>query len=237
MLRTVKACVAITLRDLWIELAAVAGVWLLAELGTDLVTGYYFYTDGPGCGTVGFAGALAVFGTAVMAAFVNVARLWIDFRRGLRLGATRRGLLAGEMLACTLHSLAPVGLALALAGVSEGVYRLLWQPRGVELIFSVWTLMSPGLLAVLLAGPVAVAYLMGAPLLRFGSRAGWAIWCVWMAIVLFDDQLARLFGGVFGPFMAANPLGLGVLGTAAALVYLALCARWMLRLPAGGGGG
>ena len=50
-------------------------------------------------------------------------------------------------------------------------------------------------------------------------------------------QLARLFGGIFGPFMAANPLGLGLVGTAAALVYLGLCAWWLLRLPAAGGGG
>lgn len=237
MLRTIKACVAISLRDLWLELAAVAGVWLLVELGTNLVTGYYFYKDGPACGTVGFAGALAVFGTAVMAAFINVGRVWMDFRRGLRLGATRRGLLAGEMLACVLHSLVPVGLALALAGVSEGIYRLLWQPRGVQLVFSVWTFMSPAVLALLLAGPVAVAYLIGAPLLKFGGKAGWVLWCIWMAVVLFDDQLSRLFGGVFGPFVAANPLGLGILGTAAALVYLVLCARWILRLPATGGGG
>lgn len=237
MLRTIKACVAISLRDLWLELAAVAGVWLLVELGTNLVTGYYFYKDGPACGTVGFAGTLAVFGTAVMAAFINVGRVWMDFRRGLRLGATRRGLLAGEMLACVLHSLVPVGLALALAGVSEGIYRLLWQPRGVQLVFSVWTFMIPAVLALLLAGPVAVAYLIGAPLLKFGSKAGWVLWCIWMVVVLFDDQLSRLFGGVFGPFVAANPLGLGILGTAAALVYLVLCARWMLRLPAAGGGG
>ena len=33
MLRTIKACVAISLRDLWLELAGVAGVWLLVEPG------------------------------------------------------------------------------------------------------------------------------------------------------------------------------------------------------------
>ena len=63
------------------------------------------------------------------------------------------------------------------------------------------------------------------------------LWCIWMAVVLFDDQLSRLFGGFLSPFVAANPLGLGILGTAAALVYLVLCARWILRLPATGGGG
>lgn len=237
MLRTIKACLGITWRDLWLELAAIAGVWLLVELGTDLVTGYDFYKNGPAADTVGFAGMLTVFGTAVILAFINVARFWIDFRRGLRMGATRRGMLAGELAVCLLHTLAPTGLALALAGVSEGIYRLLWQPRGMELVFSIWSLMSPALLAGLLAGPLVLCYGMGALLLRFGGKAGWTLWCVWMAVVLFDEQLARLFGGIFGPFMAANPLGLGLVGTAAALVYLGLCARWLLRLPAAGGGG
>lgn len=236
MLRTIKACVGIAWRDLWLELAAVAGVWLLAELGTDLFTGYHFYRGDPG-GTVGFAGLLAVIFTAVLMTFINIVRFLIDFRRGLRMGATRRGMLAGELVSCLLHTLGPTGLALALAGVSEGIYRLAWQPRGVELFFSIWSLMTPALLAGLLAGPLLLCYGMGALLLRFGGRAGWALWLVSMAILLFDEQLARLFGGIFSPFVETNPLGLGLVGTVAALVYLGLCARWLLRLPAAGGGG
>lgn len=226
MYKMIRANLRLSLQDLAIELGIVAGVWLLLEAGTNLVVGLAKEST---TAIITAPTLLVVGGLALL--FVNAARFMVEFPRGVRFSVTQRRMLAGLMAVCTVHTAAVLGLSALLGAVSGLIYKLAWQPRGVELAFDGLALFPWwGWLAVA-AACILGGLVGGALYLRFGPKGMWVMWGAWMVFVFFDEQILGLFSGLQAlPGLAWLGGLVGPVVLVGVVALLALSVRWLLRL-------
>lgn len=210
--------------DFWIVALAEAGIWagVMAVMG--ILCWFSSDTDFLAVGVPG----IAVFAMAVICNLVcAISRVWLEFTIGVQMSTPRRRMVAVELAL----NLAMGAELLALAALLNGLWRALYAGRvpaeDVEDIVS----MIPAwgwLVAWLL--PIGFGMLGGALVLRFGRRAGWVLYfvflgCCWLPSMLegwLETQpLVRAAWEVVFPLLP-------VLGPAAAVAAL-LAAAVLLR--------
>lgn len=212
--------------DFWLVALAEAGIWagVMAVMG--ILCWFSSDTDFLAIGVPG----IAVFAMAVICNLVcAVSRVWLEFAIGVQMSAPRRRMVAAE-LALNLTMGAEL---LALAALFNGLWRALYASRmpAENVVDIVQRIPAWGWLAAWLL-PVGVGMLGGALVLRFGRRAGWALYfvflgCCWLPMLL-DDWLETQ------PLVRAAwewlfPL-LPVLGPAAAVAAILAAAVLLLRV-------
>ena len=156
---------------------------------------------------------------------------WLSaFPMGLRMGATRREMVAGTLfitVAMNLFLFAFAGLDHLLEGTLGVSYWI--NTVGKELEFDILYAIPWWGWPLAVLACTAVGLLAGAWVLRFGRKGFWVLWALWMAACLWpslmpDDFNIPLIGT---PLWNALPWITGV-------IVLALCVlavRTLLRLP------
>ncbi len=169
-----------------------------------------------------------------MALFSSMGQVTVTYDQSVKLGRTRRETVACVLVLCLVES----AFAFAAAGVCTWVEGLLgaylWPalyPDALpELLFlNFFPLWSQALAAAIC--PLA-GFGFGAMIHRFGRRAFWVLWCLWMAVFLgmsnidhdWVDRILRTAD------ISLLPLVLAAGGVA--LVALLLWSLWyLLRAP------
>lgn len=137
---------------------------------------------------VSIAAPILLFGAALLTLLCMISHTTITFEHGVRMGLTRRqslglslGVAGGEgaafFAAAALLSLADRAMAGAWVAAVPGL-RL--EIDALD-IFPWWSF------PLALAGTVVASFVVGALLQRFGGKAGWMLWGLWMGwFVLFQ---------------------------------------------------
>lgn len=203
-----KKVIRLNLDDLLLYLCGEVGVFLLIQIIFGCVMAF-----GEGKDMVMISGiALPIVG-GFLAVIAGIGHVSINFEQALCFGQTRRralGLTAGLLIfECTFALALAALLALAerylcpplwaaLAGTGRWVVDYPGDGGALEdcLVLSSFSLdwwWYPAILAIALAGGL----ILGAFIQRFGSKGGWIIWSIWIAVCLgpqFFGKQAMLIG-------------------------------------------
>lgn len=139
-------------------------------------------------------GSLITLGTliaAIFAAFVHffgsIFSFLGEFNMGISMGATRKELVRSYALFLFLQVLV-LEAVLFLLGIAEKAILAKMTPAG-ELQFDLTAYMKPGYLLATAAVTMVVEIFIGAVILRFGLKAFWALWAVWMLAAVLLPRL------------------------------------------------
>lgn len=206
------------------------GIWAGTLLVMRIV--YQFVRD-PDILLIGVPG-IAGFAMAVMCSLIaSVSRIWLEFVVGVQMGATRRRMIAASLaLDLTLG-----GMMLALAAVLDRVWQALYagfaaangEMMGIVGMIPAWGWLVAWLL------PAGAGMLGGALVLRYGRRAGWTLYFVFLAIcwspTVLESQLEksaalRAAGAALFSVMPVLGPAVGVAALAAAVALL-----WRVAIP------
>ena len=203
-----KKIIRLNLDDLWLACGAVAAVFLLLE---GIIGGVLWFTDTNSCPMV--AGTLLPFVSAFLIVCFSVSHINVTFQQAIRFGQTRRrslGLYLGlvgfeglcSMATALVLSLAEQFLAPTLWLKLTGLSNLAWGmdgsmvPEGMEpTADQASTLFVEGFTlawywwVVLSLGAITLGTIVGTLYLRFGRKAAWISWGVWMAICFLPQLL------------------------------------------------
>lgn len=129
---------------------------------------------------------------AIFAAFIHffgsVFSFLGEFNMGISMGATRKELVRSYALFLFVQILL-LEIVLVLSGMAEKAMLAKMMPGG-ELRFDLTAYMKPGYLLAIAAVMMVAEIFCGAVLLRFGMKAFWVLWAVWMiSAVLFPRLL------------------------------------------------
>lgn len=125
---------------------------------------------------------------AVVAAMVIGTRYNADFDMAVKMGATRRGYLPAAFTVSFLEILALTGVLWLLAQFETFFHDTFFSGTVVEMETTGW-LGNIGLalsICVLLVGIIA---LVGALLHRYGRKAFWVVWAVWMLFFIGGPRI------------------------------------------------
>lgn len=171
----------------------------------------------------------------IVSLLVSVFSLGILFNTQVGMGCTRRRFfISYYLVGCTMNLLLVLFLIL-LCAVESALCARIYPGMGTEFDLMPW-LWKAGIPAAL-AIPAAGGF-CGALILRFGKKAFWALWCVWMFVFLgvpnisnaVEDAPSSFFGMLgrqamraFGAVPASAWILLG-----AAAVLLCFGGSWLL---------
>ena len=106
----------------------------------------------------------------------------------LKLSRTRRETVGGVLLFVLTEGLLLQALAWALGQLEGLLARQVWvRLAGSRLEFEQVDFLPLWGLLLVAAGCALLGFAIGALLLRFGRRAGWTVWGLWMAVCLFTS--------------------------------------------------
>lgn len=130
---------------------------------------------------------------AIFAAFIHflgsVFSFVGEFNMGISMGTTRKELVRSYALFLFVQILL-LEIVLVLFGMAEKALLAGMMPQG-ELRFDLTAYMKPGYLIAIAAVTMVAEIFCGAVLLRFGMKAFWVLWAVWMLSAVL---LPRLLG-------------------------------------------
>lgn len=156
---------------------------------------------------------------------------YFDWHVGL--GRTRKSFFICDLITeCCFNLISLLvigGLSLAEGGILKAFYgsytedgKMLWGP---------WLLWIIPVFAIVLA---VVREFTGSILMRFGKKAFWVMWALWMIVCLVPGKLARNKNGVMGEMIRKTIswiAGVSVTGwvvMGGALIILLLAASWLI---------
>lgn len=228
MLKSIKREFLLNLDSLWQTLAFLSGAWLLGEI-MSLCILYFAHADTYfSLGTVFAAIILVLFGVIFALYYFSCG-----YEQALTMSCTRRHFLVGMFVTVCLQLLCFVAGMAVLVLLDRGLYLLFFRGmplEGLDLLRPevlrwAWVVL-PSVLVIACAG-----MFLGACIQRWGRRALWLLWGVYMAVFLFGDTFTRLAEGAGRDTLLGRALGavVDVLafipgGAARALLALALLA-------------
>lgn len=128
---------------------------------------------------------------ATFAAFIHffgsVFSFLGEFNMGISMGATRKELVRSYALFLFVQILL-LEIVLVLSGMAEKAMLAKMMPGG-ELRFDLTAYMKPGYLLAIAAVMMVAEIFCGAVLLRFGMKAFWVLWAVWMISAVLLPRL------------------------------------------------
>lgn len=211
--------------DFWQLSLAELAVWAFLML---LMGGIYWFTKDPDLLTLGIPG-ISVFAMAVITSLIcSLSRVWLEFSIGVQMSVPRRRMLVAE----TALNLATSGLMLLWAALLNGLWRLLFAGRVQEESLDIVEMIPAWGWLVGWLMPVGAGMLCGALVLRFGRRAGWTLYAVFLVLcwspTLLEDQLEKsaFLAAVWGHILPLLP----VLGPAVSVAALAAAVPLLLRM-------
>lgn len=219
--------------DLLLYLCVEGGVFLLIQVITGFVMAFFRPED-----AVLISGILLPIAAGTLAGVAGVVHVTVVFDQALRFGQTRRRALGLTLGLLIFENLFALGLAAVLAVVEQYLCPFLWTAlsgaRGWTMGGTLPTPIPEGSPApawdgvllirsfalewwwypVILAIALACGLIIGAAVQRFGGKAGWVFWGIWMAACfvpqLFGMEMLAI--GSWRQFMIWIAAGLGVAG-------------------------
>lgn len=217
MWRSVKRELSINRASLWQTMLILAGACVVGEIVMACI--FHFTSDAPEFVPMGFiftAMTACICGILFPAYYFSCG-----YEQALTLGCTRKSFLVGELALSAVHILLLMAEA-ALAMLADwGFYRLFY-PTAFAAIR--WDGFAPdvtwlGIVLLIVAALVCAGLFLGASLQRWGRRAAWALWGIYMVFVFFSGPLTQI-----GKTAAAqaSPLGAAVRAVDGVLALLPL---------------
>lgn len=128
---------------------------------------------------------------AEMALYMGFSLL-INFKLQVGMGSTRKDFLVSSYIVGAVSSLVLVFFVAAAAAVSQAAYSRIY---GTKDILDVTPVVLKWGIPAAFSLP-AVSSMCGALILRFGKRAGWIIWAIWMIGCLGFPWMAETVSGM-----------------------------------------
>lgn len=193
----------------WAELVLYLGVGLLGVIFGDVILALVAYTDiedpikrvfrlGTICAVVAMLFTQLLFGVFGLGQFFNYQ---------VAFGVTRKKFICCDVLVSLIWSLAAVLFAGVLYVAEGGLLKVFFAAYPENNILESLHL-SPGMLvAVILLGLVcftALKEMLGSLVMRFGNKAFWALWAIWMLICILPARIQKMDEGNMLPKIFAE---------------------------------
>lgn len=184
-LRREWRCNIISLKQLFIILAA---VWLVAEsIGTAII---FFKAD-----TYVPVGVYMTFGTLCMMTFAFGFYYYsVGIELSISMSRTRKAYLPCMLIVAYAQMLCGLALLALFSFVSEGIRVLLFSQKPLEMQQSLFAFALHNIhwILLILAAALLLGLVVGAAMQRFGRKALWLLWFVYMVPMLFGSTFSRL---------------------------------------------
>lgn len=229
MKKTIKSLLKIEAGDIGIMMAIVSGVMIAGG-----VIDYFLYS-GSTSETVVEVGIIMAIASYVLyeLTFEGIG-LGQIFNNSLAMGVTRKRLFPSYVILCIMKN--TIGLLIIIVlgaaerfycrrafpdNVKEDVYMILFTGRGLFITISLMFLVS------------IIAVFVGALILRFGKKAFWPLWAVWMMAYLLPGKLGKMIDpdGEISNMLGKNVrmfLNADVFVPVWSIIFLALCGVFYL---------
>lgn len=171
----------------WDELLVIFGVEAGLFVFGEVLVALIIYLDGAD-GTVFEIGVLcALAGPVLIMMFLGTNVMALCFNMGISMGSARRRLVPMISVMSYLECLAAAGIAYLLHHLELLIFRVFYPGLRNEMdmgfIFQ-WKYILAASLVI-----VAFQTLFGTLYLKFGQKALWIMWCIYMAIVIGGPRL------------------------------------------------
>lgn len=197
-----KKVIKLNLDDLLLYLCGEVGVFLLIQIIIGCVMAFAHPWDG-----ILVSGILLPIIGGFLAVIAGIAHVTINFEQAIQFGQTRRRAMGIAVGLMAFESAFALALAALLSAVERYLSPILWTALAGK---EIWMVDYPGDMAELenclflnsfnlewwwypaiLVMAIAGGLILGAFIQRFGSRGGWIIWGIWMAVCLGPQLVGK----------------------------------------------
>lgn len=182
MLKMTKNEFKLQFANLWQMALVVLGMFAAGEIVVAIIMAATSPDDGA---TLGWL--FAMMGLAFWFFCVG-AQIVTGLNNAISMSRTRKSYLAAHYLVNFSFSAAMVAFVWLLGQLERLGWRLLYPGLPMEFDFSKWFGLKVAMLIVMVG--VVIASFLGALIARFGKKAFWALWAIWMFAFLILPRMA-----------------------------------------------
>ena len=229
MIKTIKSLLKIVAGDIGIMMVIVSVVMIAGG-----VIDYFLYSGSTSETVVEIGIIMAIASYVLYELIFEGIGLGQIFNNSLAMGVTRKRLFPSYVILCIMKN--TIGLLIIIVlgaaerfycrrafpdNAKEDVYMVLFTGRGLFITISLMFLVS------------IIAVFVGALILRFGKKAFWPLWAVWMMACLLpgklgkmidpDGEISNMIGKKVHMFLNAD-----VFVPVWSIIFLALCGVFYL---------
>lgn len=229
MIKTIKSLLKIVAGDIGIMMVIVSVVMIAGG-----VIDYFLYSGSTSETVVEIGIIMAIASYVLYELIFEGIGLGQIFNNSLAMGVTRKRLFPSYVILCIMKN--TIGLLVIIVlgaaerfycrrafpdNVKEDVYMMLFTGRGLFITISLMFLVS------------IIAVFVGALILRFGKKAFWPLWAVWMMAYLLPGKLGKMIDpdGEISNMLGKNVhmfLNADVFVPVWSIIFLALCGVFYL---------
>lgn len=229
MIKTIKSLLKIVAGDIGIMMVIVSVVMIAGG-----VIDYFLYSGSTSETVVEVGIIMAIASYVLYELIFEGIGLGQIFNNSLAMGVTRKRLFPSYVILCIMKN--TIGLLIIIVlgaaerfycrrafpdNAKEDVYMVLFTGRGLFITISLMFLVS------------IIAVFVGALILRFGKKAFWPLWAVWMMACLLPGKLGKVIDpdGEISNMLGKNVhmfLNADVFVPVWSIIFLALCGVFYL---------
>ena len=229
MIKTIKSLLKIVAGDIGIMMVIVSVVMIAGG-----VIDYFLYSGNTSETVVEIGIIMAIASYVLYELIFEGIGLGQIFNNSLAMGVTRKRLFPSYVILCIMKN--TIGLLIIIVlgaaerfycrrafpdNAKEDVYMILFTGRGLFITISLMFLVS------------IIAVFVGALILRFGKKAFWPLWAVWMMAYLLPGKLGKMIDpdGEISNMLGKNVrmfLNADVFVPVWSIIFLALCGVFYL---------
>ena len=229
MIKTIKSLLKIVAGDIGIMMVIVSVVMIAGG-----VIDYFLYSGSTSETVVEIGIIMAIASYVLYELIFEGIGLGQIFNNSLAMGVTRKRLFPSYVILCIMKN--TIGLLIIIVlgaaerfycrrafpdNAKEDVYMVLFTGRGLFITISLMFLVS------------IIAVFVGALILRFGKKAFWPLWAVWMMACLMPGKLGKVIDpdGDISNMLGKNVhmfLNADVFVPVWSIIFLALCGVFYL---------
>ena len=229
MIKTIKSLLKIVAGDIGIMMVIVSVVMIAGG-----VIDYFLYSGNTSETVVEIGIIMAIASYVLYELIFEGIGLGQIFNNSLAMGVTRKRLFPSYVILCIMKN--TIGLLIIIVlgaaerfycrrafpdNAKEDVYMILFTGRGLFITISLMFLVS------------IIAVFVGALILRFGKKAFWPLWAVWMMAYLLPGKLGKMIDpdGEISNMLGKNVhmfLNADVFVPVWSIIFLALCGIFYL---------
>ena len=200
-----KKLIRLNLDDMGLVLGVVGGLFLLIHVGTAVILHFFFESEHS---SLMISGTVLPITSAIVILMISLGHTLAAYTMAVKFSQTRRRALGLTLGLVGFEAACSMGLAALLTLLERAAAPRLWMWLTGAQYLTIWarwqgaqdegpwaaTLFVEDLsldwwwFPLLAAAALLLGLIMGALILRFGQRGGWALWGIWMACC-FAPQL------------------------------------------------
>ncbi len=181
-------------KEIWILLVIVFAGWVVGEI----ITGVVMYTD-KYAEMFSVGGITAMTAALIIVLIVSIVQMMISYELAISMGRTRREFLLGMSICIMLQTIIIAAFTILVSHLGHVTKALLYPNRewasdtefvGIitfDVLKTYWWV-----LAILIILPPILGCTVCGLIKRFGSKAAWCLWAVYMIFVLIAPNIIRM---------------------------------------------